>query len=149
MRERSPKTADLVLDSWAVLAWLADEPAARRVAQIFDQAATHERRLFLSTVNAGEVYYRHAKHAGPDRAEDLLRDLRRGAVPVRLVGATHGRVWRAARLKARHPVAYADAFAAALAKELDLPVLTGDPDFAILERSGECRVEWLASHFRR
>ena len=39
----------------------------------------------------------------------------------------------AARIKARYPLAYADAFAAALAKWHGVPVLTGDPEFSRID----------------
>jgi predicted nucleic acid-binding protein len=37
-----------------------------------------------------------------------------------------------------------DAFAAALALELRAPLLTGDPDFKLLERDGALSIEWIA-----
>lgn len=49
-------------------------------------------------------------------------------------------VQAAASLKAAHPIAYADAFAAATANMLDVPVVTGDPEFRSLE--GDTKVFW-------
>lgn len=48
----------------------------------------------------------------------------------------------AAELKARFPIAYADAFAAATGKHLDVPVVTGDPEFRRVE--GEGKLLWRA-----
>jgi ribonuclease VapC len=47
----------------------------------------------------------------------------------------------AAHIKARHTVSYADAYAAALAKDEDGYVATGDPEFKAL--NGFVRVVWL------
>ncbi len=47
----------------------------------------------------------------------------------------------AAHLKARFPIALADAFAAALAQELEAPLLTGDPEFKALEET--LTIYWL------
>jgi len=38
-------------------------------------------------------------------------------------------IWNAAILKSRYPIAYADAFAAALAQKWNCPLVTGDPEF--------------------
>jgi predicted nucleic acid-binding protein len=48
----------------------------------------------------------------------------------------------AARIKARHPLAYADAFAVATAAAHNAVLLTGDPE--ITKRAVGCRVEALA-----
>jgi uncharacterized protein len=56
------------------------------------------------------------------------------ALPVTLRGVDRALVQAAAMLKAQHPIAYADAFAAATAQQLQVPVVTGDPEFRRLER---------------
>ncbi len=144
MPRKSRRGASFVLDSWAVLAWLAGEAAARVVERELRVAESQGLRLYLSVINAGEVYYRQARAAGADVADRFLAELRSGALPIRMAHAHERRVWQAARLKAKYPIAHADAFAGALAQELDLPVLTGDRDFRVLEQAGECRIEWLA-----
>lgn len=141
---RSPKAPSPVLDSWSVLAWLAGEPGADRVQKALEQAETSGTGLPLSIINAGEVYYRLAKGAGRSRADEFAEDLRRHRLPVRLIPASTRRVWEAARVKARYPIAYADAFAAALARETGAPLLTGDSDFRAVERDGYCAIVWLA-----
>lgn len=143
MPRKSRAVASLVLDSWAVLAWLSGEASARHVQSALRTAETRGLRAYLSVINAGEVYYRQARSAGFDVADRFLVDLRSGVLPIRLADAHDRRVWQAARLKAKYPIAYADAFAGALAQELDLPVLTGDRDFRVLEQAGECRIQWL------
>jgi len=50
-------------------------------------------------------------------------------------------VLAAARLKARHAISCADAFAAALAQELEAPVVTADREFEQVESLVE--VLWL------
>ncbi len=143
MPGKSRRAVSYVLDAWAILAWLAGEPAARRVERELRAAEARGLRLHFSVINAGEVYYRQAKAVGFNAADRFLADLRSGALPLRLADAHERRVWQAARLKAKYPIAYADAFAGALAQELDLRVLTGDRDFRVLERASECRIEWL------
>ena len=49
---------------------------------------------------------------------------------------------RAAAIKARGGLGYADAFADGAASVLDCPILTGDPEFRVAEELG-VRVRWL------
>jgi ribonuclease VapC len=62
-------------------------------------------------------------------------------IPITLIQASEERILAAADLKAQYPISYADAFAAALAKELDAKVVTGDPEFKTLEPA--ILVHWL------
>jgi predicted nucleic acid-binding protein len=54
-------------------------------------------------------------------------------LPILITDVDEKRVLCAAHIKANHAISYADAFAAALAKELDAPVVTGHPEFGKVE----------------
>ncbi|HEX3980807.1 MAG TPA: type II toxin-antitoxin system VapC family toxin [Acidimicrobiales bacterium] len=121
------------LDSWAVLRWLeGNEPAAGRVEDSLTS------RPVMSWINIGEVAYIVERLAGTDRAEQVVRQLRHR---LTLDLPSESRVLEAARIKARHPMAYADAFAVATAMAHDATVLTGDPE--ILDADGPWRTEDL------
>lgn len=108
------------LDSWAVLAWLEGvEPAASRVQ---DALASHP---VMSWINVGEVAYVLERRAGVDRSREVVRELRR---LLNLDLPTEERVIEAARVKAGHRMAYADAFAVATALAHGADLLTGDPE---------------------
>ena len=108
------------LDSWAVLAWLEGvEPAASRVQ---DALANHP---VMSWINVGEVAYVLERRAGVDRSREVVRELRR---LLNLDLPTEERVIEAARVKAGHRMAYADAFAVATALAHGANLLTGDPE---------------------
>lgn len=62
-------------------------------------------------------------------------------LPVKFLAASRQAILSAAHIKARFPVAYADAFAAAAALEHAGTVLTGDPEFRSLEQLID--IEWL------
>lgn len=118
------------LDSWAVLAWLdGEEPAAGVVQQAFDGG-----RPWMSWINVGEVAYQLERRHGPAEAALVVSRLR---AAVALDGVTPERVLAAARIKARHPIAFADCFAAATAVARDAALLTGDPE--LLDRDVGCR----------
>jgi predicted nucleic acid-binding protein len=113
-----------VLDSWAVLRYLEDSsPAASDVAELL----TAERPL-ISWINLGEVFYVIRRLHGEEQAAETVRDLR-AVVDAALPDAA--RVLDAARIKADHPLAYADAFAAATALAARGELWTGDPELLV------------------
>lgn len=122
------------LDSWAVLAWLdGDEPAATVVQREFEKE-----RPVMSWLNLGEVAYQVQRRHGPDEANEVVRRLRS---VMALDAVTPERVLAAARLKADHPIAFADCFAAATAFAHRATLLTGDPE--LLDRKLGCRTRDL------
>lgn len=114
----------VVLDSWAVLRFLENaEPTATLVADLLESE-----RPLMSWINLGEVHYVVRRAHGEERAMETVRDLR-DVVDVRLPDERV--VLDAARLKADHPMAYADAFGAALAVAEGATLWTGDPELLL------------------
>lgn len=113
-----------MLDSWAVLRYLEDrDPAARQVADLLDSE-----KPLMSWINLGEVHYVLRRTAGEAEAIETVRDLR-DDIEARL--PDERLVLDAARIKADHAMAYADAFAAALTITEDATLWTGDPELLI------------------
>lgn len=114
----------VVLDSWAVLRYLEDsEPAAPAVAALLEAETP-----IISWINLGEVFYVVRRHRGEDAAWVTVRDLQEvmtAEVP------TAPRIVEAARIKSDHPMAYADAFAAATAAGRSATLWTGDPELLV------------------
>ena len=63
------------------------------------------------------------------------------ATDLHIVPVERNLALRAAHIRAEHPLAYADAFAAALAAEKNASLVTGDPEFRALE--GAIPIQWL------
>jgi uncharacterized protein len=130
-----------VLDSWALVAFFEDEPAAEAVEKLLVQAAAEKHKLLLSVVNWGEIYYNTMREVSREAAEQQARAI--ATLPVDIVGVgddlTIAR--QAAIFKATHKMSYADCFAAALAKVRNCELLTGDPEFKEVEK--EIKVVWL------
>ncbi|MBC7226911.1 MAG: type II toxin-antitoxin system VapC family toxin [Thermoflexales bacterium] len=132
------------LDAFALLAWLQEEPGTDLVDDFLNRAASKtEFRCYMSWINLGEVYYRLFRARGPEEADAFWIDARR-TLPLSLVEVTAKRVLEAGRLKARYPIAFADAFAVQLAREMDLPLVTGDPEIQGLAKEGLLQVIWLS-----
>lgn len=130
-----------VLDSWALMAFLNDEPAAGEVEKLLVKAAADKDKLLLCVVNWGEIYYAIARTGGVAVADQKTADLATLAIELVPVSDDLQLVREAARLKASKKMAYADCFAAALAKLRNVEVVTGDPEFKEVEN--EVKVTWL------
>jgi ribonuclease VapC len=122
------------------MALVHKEAGGERVRQLLIQAREGEVRLLMSVINLGEVAYQVERHFGKDTVSRLLNRLERS--PIFFLEVTRARLLTAAHLKANHPIAYADAFAAALAQEYGATLVTGDPQFRSLAPALE--IEWLA-----
>jgi predicted nucleic acid-binding protein len=128
-----------VVDSWAMIAWLLDQEAAPRVEAIMQKADAGNLQLLMSWINVGEVYYIAAKRYGREKAERFLERL--PSLPIRIVLPDETDIIAAARLKGSRRLAYADAFAAALALREGATVITGDPELAALKDL--LKIDWI------
>ena len=122
-----------VLDANALIGFFEDrEGTAGKIERLLEEARRAELSLLMSAVNWGEVFYvtwrRHGE-AMAREAETRLLEL-----PIAIIAADYDRATRAAALKQKHGLAYADAFAAELAIERGAWLATTDPEFSKLGR---------------
>ncbi|MBA4380602.1 MAG: hypothetical protein C0393_08015 [Anaerolinea sp.] len=129
----------IVLDTWAILAYFQDEPAAKGMEDLIVEAHEKNIRLMMSVVNVGEVWYILAREESPTEADQSVLELER--IGVRFVEADWHRVRLAAGFKAGHAMSFGDCFAAGLAQEYNAVLVTGDPEFKQVE--GEIEIRWL------
>ena len=132
-RTREPLEA-IVLDAWAVLAWLQGEPAGKKVRdlvawaegdpkarkrslQVFGEQmgeSVESIRLMMSVINLGEVFYIVGRAAGGIReAQDVVNEVQQA--PIEIISASNTLVFQAAAVKVHRTISYADAFAVATA----------------------------------
>jgi predicted nucleic acid-binding protein len=129
-----------VLDSWPLLEWIKErQPATDIVENLLAEAESGAMRLLMSAINVGEVYYYVRKYQGERLAESWRESS--GTLPVTIEVPTMEEIWDAALLKGRHPIAYADAFAAALAQKYRCPLVTGDPEFRSIP---DLELDWIS-----
>lgn len=128
-----------VLDSYALLALLQDEPGSQDVQDLITRDGT---RVFVSEINLGEVFYILLREFGESAALDL--ETRVFETPkIGVMETSWERVKAAARIKAIGGLSFADCLGASLAQELGATLVTGDPEFAFLEKEGNLKVLWL------
>jgi PIN domain nuclease of toxin-antitoxin system len=107
-----------VLDAWAVLALLRDEPGGADVEVAIDRGDA-----LMSWINLGEVLYVESRRVGETLAMAAIAAVEQR---VQAEPPDRGLVLAAARLKAAGGLSYADCFALATAERHRAPLLTGD-----------------------
>lgn len=117
----------VVLDSWALLAYLKDEASASRI-----ETAWLEEGVKICSVNLGEVLYIRMRGDGEASA---VADIERVRRRLDVVDPDWPLVSAAAKVKSDGGLSYADAFCVATALRVGAPLWTGDPE--IIERANE------------
>jgi predicted nucleic acid-binding protein len=120
-----------VLDANALIGLFEDrEGTAAKVERLMQEGQRNNTPLLMSSVNWGEVFYIVWKRHGENRAREAEATV--ADMPIVFVAAGFDRATRAAALKQKHNLGYADAFAAELAIERGAWLVTADPEFARL-----------------
>jgi predicted nucleic acid-binding protein len=128
-----------VLDTWPILEWMnRRQPATDAVEKLFDESLAGSVQLFIGAINVGEVYY-FLRKTHSERVAESWRELS-VTLPATIEVPTANEIWDAALLKGKYPIAYADAFAAALALKHRCPLVTGDPEFRSIP---ELELDWV------
>ena len=134
----------LVLDSWPVLEWVkGKQPAAVHMATLIEDAMNDRLTIEMSRINYGEVIYMIRKAEGVDDRGWALRTFL--GAPIVVASVDDALVDEATELKSKYPIAFADAFAAALAIRRGVALATGDKDFLHLEADGLLRLRWMGA----
>ncbi len=133
--------AHYVLDSYALLAFFRNEEGGEKVEQLLNEAAADKHELYLTCINAGEIYYMSHRKDGAAKAELVWKAMRQ--FPVHIIDADLEFTLAAAKLKAKYSISYADAFAAALAIKRRATLITGDEEFNALNGESGFKVKYL------
>ena len=128
-----------VLDSYALIAFLENEPGADAVRELILQAEAGELKLLMCVINLGEIWYSIARTTSPKTADRFVQEIQ--GMAIEFVDADWALTQQAAIYKARGRISFADCFAAALAKTRKAEVVTGDKEFKRLE--DEIEIIWL------
>ena len=132
-------TGPRVFDSWAIMALLEDEPAGATVESLIVEAQASYASLWITAVNLGEVWYNLARRRSRDVANNKVGEILELGFEVE--SADWNLTFQAAQFKAQYRLSHADCFAAALAKQRQVELVTGDPGFRQLDK--EIKIRWL------
>ncbi len=144
----------IVLDSWAILAWLQGEDTGEIVRDLISWAGGDEAagkkvqtrwvegirspKLFMSLINLGEVFYILGQRRGEKEARETVEEIKSSVIGV--VPVSEQLVFEAASLKIKYPIAYADSFVLATTMALGGALVTGDPELRSVE---EIEILWI------
>ena len=128
-----------VLDSFALLAYLGGEPGEPQVKSVLAEAQAGQAEIYLTIINYGEIAYITQRERGVLAAQLAIAAM--DQLPLHIIEADRKLTLAAAYLKAQYPISSADAFALALARQVGVTLLTGDPEFHEVEHL--VTVEWL------
>src|SRR6266536_4044017 len=133
--------ANYVLGSYAMLAVFRNETGGEKVRQLLYEAATDKHELYMTCINAGEVFYMSHRKDGAAKAEIAWKALLQ--FPIHIIDADLEFSLAAAKIKARYSISYADAFAAALTIKRKATLITGDDEFDVLIGEVGFKVKYL------
>jgi ribonuclease VapC len=128
-----------VLDAHALMVYLEREAGFAVIRDLFAHALTDHTLLPMTTVNIGEVLYIVRREYGAEKAAETENTIH--TLPIEIVAVDLELAREAARFKAIKKMSYADCFAAALAKNRQAELVTGDPEFRQVE--DEIKVVWI------
>ncbi|MBV6467752.1 MAG: hypothetical protein PGMFKBFP_03123 [Anaerolineales bacterium] len=126
-----------LLDSFALLAYLKEENNYEKVKNVLSSHNTH---VLMNDINIGETFYILARERGMEKADYFLHVIL-PILPIAHIENTLQEVIEASRIKAKYPISYADCFVVATACKERATVITGDPEFKLVEKL--VNVEWL------
>lgn len=131
------------LDTFALICYLHNEKGANKVQELLKLAKKGKAQLFMHKISLGELYYIVYKQEGETEADLIYGRVKQ--FPVQFIeDLSEVFLLSAARLKGGYRMSYADSFAAALAIQKRLTLVTGDPDFKSLESDKKIELLWLA-----
>jgi len=133
------KAKAYILDAWAVIAYLEDEPSAPQIADLIATAHDEHIPVYMTVVNVGEVWYTIAREISEEDANASVKELR--DLRIQFENADWTLTQEAARLKSRYKMSYADCYAAALAITKKGELVTGDKEFRSL--GDQIKIQWL------
>lgn len=131
--------SSVVLDSYALLSFLFQEKGHREIGVLLEKALETDRLLLMSSVNWAEIRYVIERKKGADTWKKGRPKIL--SLPLEIVPADQDLAELAGQIKVSRKISLADCFAAALAKQRDGAIYTGDPDFKALEP--EWKIIWL------
>lgn len=133
------KAKAFVMDTWAIIAYLEDEPSAQQIADLIASAHEEEIPIYMTVVNVGEVWYNIAREISEEDANSSVKELH--DLRIQFVDVDWELTQEASRFKSQNKMSYADCYAAALAKEKKADLVTGDKEFKAVEN--KVNIQWV------
>lgn len=121
----------LLFDSFALLRFFQKERSGEKVKDLLKEAMAQQTPCLINAINLGEIIYITQRRLGEQKKLEVFIHIQR--IGFTILPCPNDLIFRAAELKARYPISYADAFALASAMEHSADLITGDPEFKMVE----------------
>ncbi|MEJ7779109.1 MAG: type II toxin-antitoxin system VapC family toxin [Daejeonella sp.] len=131
----------VVFDSYALIALFREEKGFEFVLELLVQISKGEITGSMSVINLGEIYYMISRKSNSENADQAVKAVLQ--FPLTIINADFALTMEAAKLKSRFKLSYADAFAAAITISLKATLITGDREFANLEKEKEFNCHFI------
>ncbi len=128
-----------VLDSYALIVFLYREKGYQEIGALLEKALEKGNLLLISSVNWAEIRYVVERKSGADAWEKNGSKIL--SLPIEIVPADQDVAELAGKIKASRKMSLADCFTAALARQREAAIYTGDPEFKAL--GPEWKIVWL------
>jgi predicted nucleic acid-binding protein len=122
----------ILFDSFAMLRFFYQEPGAEKVRELLKEAIRNDAPRLISAINVGELIYIVQRRSGEKTKLQMLVKLK--SLGFTIIPCPNELIFKAAELKARFAMSYADTFAVASAMEHNATLVTGDPEFQQVEQ---------------
>ena len=129
-----------LLDSYALLAYLNKEEGFEKVRNVMANAQKSGFPVLMNELNVGESYYILYRKRGHEQADYFL-DVVLAGLPISMIANDFNAVISASKIKARHALSFADCFVVATAQRENAAILTGDPEFKLVEKL--VKIDWI------
>jgi predicted nucleic acid-binding protein len=131
----------IVFDSYALIALFFGEKGSKTVRDLLVQISKEKLSGSIAVVNVGEVFYMISRKSNTVKADKAISAILE--FPIAIVNADLNLTLKAASLKARYRLSYADAFAAALSISGEATLITGDTEFNNLKKEKNFSVQFI------
>lgn len=121
----------LLFDSFAFLRFFQKETGGEKVRTLLNDALNSQTPCLINAIIVGEILYLTQRRFGEQKKLEIFVHIKR--LNIIILPCPNELIFRAAELKARFPISYADAFALASAIEHGADLVSGDPEFKQVE----------------
>ena len=116
----------LLFDSFALLRFFQKETGGAKVKDLLKEAIARQTPCLINAINLGEIIYITQRRLGEQKKLEVFIHIQRMGFTI--LPCPNDLIFRAA-----DPISYADAFALASAMEHSADLITGDPEFKMVE----------------
>ena len=121
----------IVIDSYALLAYLKKEGNYKRVKDIFKSESI---QVLINDIEIGRAFYILAQERGMEKAEYFIQKIV-ATLPLKHIENTYNDLLEAAQIKAAHSsLSYLSSFTVLTATKEDAFLVSGNPEFKVVEK---------------